>query len=221
MKKLIVILSLLVIIFTGCSSVIKIQESYRADNYDFTLIHDSNIKFVGTDKIYLKEFVNTFKDEYSDKNKLNDKLFELFSIEFKKQIPGTKLSRLEIKIPKILSGDLSFKDYNKNLIDSFFTSLDTDYLVFLNSIEIGNSYKYSHYYNPNTNATTSSSTEDCIVLLEVECWDVINQKRILRFKGLGSDTVNFYAFLSSLNDAIEKAVRHSVEFIKNEGIYNY
>ena len=111
MKKLIVILSLLVIIFTGCSSVIKIQESYRADNYDFTLLHDSNIKFVGTDKIYLKEFVNTFKDEYSDKNKLNDKLFELFSIEFKKQIPGSKLSRLEIKIPKILSGDLSFKDY--------------------------------------------------------------------------------------------------------------
>lgn len=221
MKKLIVILSLLVIIFTGCSSVIKIQESYRADNYDFTLLHDSNIKFAGPDKIYLKEFVNTFKDEYSDKNKLNDKLYELFSIEFKKQIPGTKLSRLELKIPTILSGNLSFKEYNKNSIDSFFISLDTDYLVFVNSIEIGNAIDSYQHYNASTGTYSSSSTEDCIVLLEVECWDVINQERILRFKGIGSDTVNFWAFLSSLNDAMEKAVSHSVEFIKNEGIYNY
>ena len=103
------------------------------------------------------------------------------------------------------------------LVNLFFTNLDADFLVYVNNIEIGNSYTHDQYFNANTNSSTTSTTEYCEVALEVECWDVDKQKRILRFKGLGSDSVVFFTFLSSLNKAINEAVKNSVTFIKNGG----
>ena len=60
MKKLLIIL--IVIIFSGCAKVIKIQESFRSENYDFSLVQNSKIKFGGTTKIFLKEFKKTFNE---------------------------------------------------------------------------------------------------------------------------------------------------------------
>ncbi len=216
MNKILIFLFL--ISLSACSSVTNIQESFRAEDYDFTLLYNSKIKFAGTEKIFLKEFVKTFNDEYPDAKKLNNKLFDLFSKEFKYQIPGVKLSRLESKVPQVLQGDLSFKNYNQALVDSFFSSLKSDYLIFINSIEISNTYENSQYYNAATSSMSGSSLEDCIISIEVKCWDVSDQKRLLRFKGLGRDTVVLFSYLSSLNDAIQNAVAHSVEYIKDKAI---
>ena len=209
---------LCVIAISACSSVNYIQESFKADDFDFDKLKNSEIKFAGTEKIYLKEFNKTFSDEYSDTNKLNDKLYDLFSREFKIQIPGIKLSRLESEVPQVLQGNLSFKNYNQALLDNFFSSLKSDYLIFISSIEISNAYDNSQYFNAATNTMSGSSLEDCIISMEVECWDVVNQKRLLRFKGIGKDTVILFSYLSVLNIAMQNAVVHSVEYIKDKVI---
>lgn len=213
-----ILIFLYVISISACSSVTNIQESFKSKDFNFTLLYNSKIKFAGTEKIYLKEFVKTFNDEYSDTSKLNNKLYDLFSQDFKSQIPCAKLSRLKSKVPSILKGDLSFKNYSKALVDSFFNKLDSDYLIFINNIEINNAYENLHYYNAATSTMSGSSLENCIVSMEIECWDVANQKRLLRFKGLGRDTVVLFSYLRSLNGAIRNAVAHSVEYIKDKAI---
>jgi len=215
MKKLLIVL--IVILFAGCTKSIRIQESFRSDNYDFGLMESSKIKFGGTTKIFLKEFVDTFNDEYSDTTKLNDKLYTVFTDEFSKQMPQVNLAKLETEIPKELLGELSFKESNLEAVNLFFTNLDAEFLIFINNIEIGNSYQTNQYFNANTNTTSTSTTEYCQIAIEVECWDVDKQKRILRFKGLGSDSVVFFTFLKSLNNAIDEAIKNSVTYIKNGG----
>src|SRR5210317_1658144 len=108
MKKLLIVL--IVILCAGCTKSIRIQESFKSDNYDFSLMQSSNIKFGGTTKIFLKEFVDTFNDEYSDTTKLNDKLYTVFADEFGKQMPQVSLTKFENEIPKELLGELSFKE---------------------------------------------------------------------------------------------------------------
>lgn len=215
MKKLLIIL--IVILISGCTKGIRIQESFKSENYDFSSIQSSKIKFGGTTKIFLKEFVDTFNDEYSDTTKLNDKLYTVFSNEFGKQMPQASLARLETEIPKELLGELSFKESNLESVNLFFSNLDSDFFLFINNIEISNSYQTNQFYNANTHTTSTSSTENCQVSIEVECWDVDKQKRILRFKSLGSDSVVFFTFLKSLNNAIGEAIKNSVTFIKNGG----
>jgi len=216
MNKILILL--FVLTFSAFSSVKNIQESFKSEDSDFTLLYNSKIKFGGTDKIYLKEFVKTFNDEYSDKSKLNNKLFELFSKEFKIHTPGIKFLRLESQIPQVIKGDISSKNGNKTLLDSFFDTLDSDYLIFIKSIEINNAYENLSYYNAATSTMSGSSSEKCIVFMEVELWDVANQRCLLTFKGIGRDTVILFSYLSSLNGAIKNAVAHSVEYIKNEAI---
>ena len=103
MKKLLVIIA--VVMLSGCAKVIKIQESFRSDNYDFSTIQNSRIKFSGTTKIYLKEFKKTFTEEYSDTTKLNNKLYELFVKEFGLQMSQVNIARVENEIPKELLGE--------------------------------------------------------------------------------------------------------------------
>ena len=213
-----ILIFLFAISISACSFVTNIQESFKSEDSDFTLLLNSKINFAGTEKISLKEFVKTFNDEYSDKSKLNNKLFELFSKEFRIQIPGIKFSRLESQIPQVIQGDISSKNGNKALLDSFFDTLDSDYLIFIKSIEINNAYENLQYYNAATSTMSGSSSEKCIVFMEVELWDVANQRCLLRFKGIGRDTVILFSYLSSLNGAIKNAVAHSVEYIKNEAI---
>jgi hypothetical protein len=209
-----ILIFLCVISISACSSVTNIQESFKSEDSEFNLLLNSKIKFAGTEKIYLKEFVKTFSDEYSDTSKLNNKLYDLFLKEFKTQIPGIKFSRSESQTSQILQDELSFRNYNKALPDSFFNKLDSDYLIFIKSIEINNAYENLQFYNAATSSMSGSSSEKCIVLMEVELWDVANKKRLLRFKGIGRDTVFLFSYLNSLNGAIQNAVAHSVEYIR-------
>ncbi|MGD8306305.1 MAG: hypothetical protein PVF17_06595 [Ignavibacteria bacterium] len=212
-KSLVILFALIVI---SCSSTTYIQESFAAEDYDFIALHNSNIEFAWTEKILLNEFVKTFNDEYSDTNKLTNKLFALFSNEFKHQIPGIKLSQLEINVPPILQHGISLSNQNQTIAERFFASLESDYIIVINSIEIDGADENSQYYNPATSTISGSSSEECVVSLDIEIWDIKNQKRILRFFGLGTDTVVLFSYLSSLNNAMKEAVAYSVKFIKGK-----
>jgi hypothetical protein len=207
-----------ILILSGCSSALKIEESFKAENFDFSLLSKSKITFVGTEKIYLREFKKTFKDEYSDTSKLNLKLFETFSEELKKKNSKSMITYYDKKIPKVFLGDLSFKEFDKIEIDSFFKELNSDILLLVNNIEISNKYEPTQNFNSTNNTMTSSSSEDCVVTIEFECWDVKNQKRILSYKSHGKDTVFLILYLNALNNAIEEAINNSVEYILNNGV---
>jgi len=209
-----------VILLTACSPALKFQESFVSNDLNFYLMKGSSITVFGVSNIILTEFKETFKDEYSDTSQLNIKILSDFKAQFAMQIPSIKVKSDQRKIPASLVGEFSFKDDNKALIDEFFRSVNTEYLLFVNTLEIGNSYNtYTHFNTtPNMPGTMmTSSTEECKVSAEIECWDVKNQKRVFKIKSYGSSTVILFTFLNSLNNAISEAIENGVKYIADNG----
>jgi hypothetical protein len=215
MKK--IFLFLLVVTLTGCSAGIKYQESFLSKDLSFTNIKNSTVTVFGASNIILTEFKKTFADEYSDTTKLNNKIITDFKTEFANQIPSVKIKSGQGKIPEALVGEFSFKDNNTSLINDFFNNLNSDYLIFVNTLDIGNDYNNYTNFNPSTNMSSTYSTEDCKVAADIECWDVKNQKRIFKVKSYGSSTVVLYTFLASLNSAISEAIENGVKYIADNG----
>jgi hypothetical protein len=208
---------LLAVILTACSAGIKYQESFHSNDLSFTNLKNSTVTVFGASSIILTEFKNTFADEYSDTTKLNNKIITDFKTHFTNQIPTIKIKSGQGKIPAALVGEFSFKDNDTLLLNNFFTSLNSDYLVFVNTLDIGNAYNTYTNFNPATNMSSTSSTEECKVSAEIECWAVKNQKRIFKVKSYGSSTVILFTFLNSLNSAISEAIENGVKYIADDG----
>jgi hypothetical protein len=214
MRKLL-IMPLIFLIFS-CSSSLKIQESYHSENINFDKIKNSKISICGVSSISLDEFIKTFNDEYSDSAKLDNKIISTFSSEFKKIIPSVTPVEINEKIPAELSGEFSFKENNSEEVSEFFNSLETDYLIFVNNISVGNAYN-TYFYPTSYGMMSGGQTENCVVSIEVELWDVDQQKRLMKFRAGGVDEVFFFAYLSALNGAIERSVTTAVSFINKDG----
>ena len=214
MKKL-AILPMIFLIFS-CSSALKIQESYRAHRINFTKIKKSEIAICGVSSVSLDEFTKTFTDEYSNSGKLDNKIISTFSREFKILIPSVTPVEIYEKIPAALSGEFSFKENSTEEVSDFFNSLETDYLIFVNNISVGNAYN-EYFYPTSYSMMSRGQNESCVVSIEVELWDVVQQKRLMKFRAGGVDEVLFFAYLSALNGAIERSVATAISFINNNG----
>lgn len=209
-----------VILLTACSPALKFQESFVSKDLNFYLMKGNSLTVFGVSNITLSEFKETFKDAYSDTSKLNIKIISDFKTQFAIQIPSMKVKSDQRKIPTALVGEFSFKDDNKAEIDNFFNSVSTDYMLFVHNLDIGNSYNtYTHFNaNPNMPGTMmTSTTEDCKISAEIECWDVKQQKRLFRIKSFGSSTVVLFTFLNSLNSALSEAIENGVKYIADNG----
>lgn len=215
MKLFFVFLS--VVLLTACSPSLKFQESYVSKDLKFNEVKSGSITVYGASNIILNEFIQTFKDEYSDTIKLNNKIVTDFKTQFSKQIPTAKIISGKGTIPSAMIGEFSFKDNNHSVVDSFFNSLVSDYLIFINTLQIGNEWEYNTTYNPTTNMSSGYSSEKCKVETEIECWQVKDQKRLYKIKSYGSDTVILFTFLSSLNSAISEAIENGVKYIADDG----
>lgn len=202
-----------VILLTACSPALKFQESFVSKDLNFNSLKNSSITVYGTSNIILTEFVETFKSEYSDTTKLNNKIITDFKTQFSKQIPTAKIITGKGTIPPAMVGEFSFKDNNVSIVDSFFNNLTSDYLIFVNTLQIGNEWKYY----PSTNTSGGYSSEKCKAETEIECWDVKEQKRLYKIKSYGSDTVVLFTFLSSLNSAISESIENGVKYIADDG----
>lgn len=204
-----------VILLTACSPALKFQESFVSKELNFNSLKNSSITVYGTSNIILTEFVETFKSEYSDTTKLNNKIITDFKEHFAKQIPTATIKSGVGKIPSALIGELSFNQNNISQVDNFFKSINTDYMLFVSALEVGNAYQtYTHY---NNNMAMTNSTEECKVETDIEAWDVKNQKRIFKIKSYGSSTVILFTFLNSLNSALSEAIENGVKYIADNG----
>jgi len=219
MKKLFLIPVFFVIY--SCSSALKIQDTYQARDINFKHIQNSNIAIYGVNSITLSEFMKTFRDEYSDTTRLNDKILSEFSKEFKMLIPSVSLVEKNAKVPLILTGEFSFKEDNSKEVSEFFNGLGTDYLIFINNISVGNSLVYSTYFvTSGRGIMNGGTTEQCVVNMEVELWDVHQQKRLMKFWAGGERSVVLFSFLTALNGAIDNSVETAVKYLKNDGNVN-
>jgi len=214
MKKLLFIPVLLLVY--SCSPALKIQDTYHASDIDFKNIKNSKIAIFGVNSITLTEFVNTFNDEYSDTAKLNNKILSTFSKKFKMLIPSVIPVEESEKIPALLAGEFSFKENNSEDVSKFFDGLETDYLIFVNNISVGNSYN-SYMYSTGYGTFNSGATENCVVNMEIELWNVPQQKRLMKFWAGGDKPVVLFSYLSALNGAIENSVGTAVKYLKNNG----
>lgn len=204
-----------VILLTACSPALKFQESFVSKDLNFNSLKNSSITVYGTSNIILTEFVETFKSEYSDTTKLNNKIITDFKMEFSKQLPKATVKSGVGKIPSALIGELSFNQNNISQVDNFFKSLNTDYMLFVSALEVGNAYQtYTSYSN---NMPMTNSSEECKVETDIEAWDVKNQKRIFKIKSYGSSTVILFTFLNSLNSALSEAIENGVKYIADNG----
>lgn len=217
MKKLVLVS--LVLIICSCSPGLKIQKSYQADDIDFNHLKNSTITLGGVNSISLSEFINTFNDEYSDSTKLDNKIENDFTSQFYKLIPSVTTVKMSEKFPSFLTGELSFKENRNEEASEFFKGLQTDYLLFINNIDVGNAYN-SYVYSTGGNTMATGQTENCVVNIEVELWDVMQQKRIMKFRAGGEKSVVLFSYLAALDDAIENSVITAVEYIKNDGKLN-
>jgi hypothetical protein len=208
---------LLAVTLTACSAGIKYQESFVSKDLSFTNLKNSTVTVFGASNIILTEFKKTFAEEYSDTTILNNKIIMDFKTQFSKQIPNVKLKEGQGKIPGAFVGEFSFNENNTSLVNDFFNNLNSDYLIFVNTLDIGNAYNTYTNFNPATNMSSTSSTEECKVATDIECWDVKNQKRIFKVKSYGSSTVILFTFLTSLNSAISEAIENGVMYIANDG----
>jgi len=219
MKKLFFIPVLFII--CSCSSELLIKDTYHARGIDFNRVQNSNIAIYGVNSITLSEFMKTFRDEYSDTTRLNDKILSEFSKEFKMLIPSVSLVEKNAKVPLILTGEFSFKEDNSKEVSEFFNGLGTDYLIFINNISVGNSLVYSTYFvTSGQGIMNGGTTEQCVVNMEVELWDVHQQKRLMNFWAGGERSVVLFSFLTALNGAIDNSVETAVKYLKNDGNVN-
>lgn len=204
-----------IVLLTACSPSLKFQESFVSKDLNFNSLKNSSITVYGTSNIILTEFVETFKSEYSDTVKLNNKIIIDFKEHFAKQIPMVTVKSGAGNIPSALVGELSFNQNNISQVDNFFKSINTDYMLFVSALEVGNAYQtYTSYSN---NMPITNSSEECKVETDIEAWDVKNQKRVFKIKSYGSSTVILFTFLNSLNSAISEAIENGVKYIADDG----
>ena len=195
----------------SCSSALKIQDTYQARDINFNHIQNSKIAIYGVNSITLNEFVNTFRDEYADTARLNQKIFSTFSKKLNEYMPSVTLVEENKKVPSVLSEDLLFKENNPQ----------TDYLIFINNISVGNSLVYSTYFvTSGSGIMNGGSIEQCSVNMDVELWDVQKQQRLMEFQAGGERSVVLFSFLIALNGAIDNSVETAVKYLKNNGNVN-
>ena len=219
MKKLFLIPVFFVIY--SCSSALKIQDTYQARDINFNHIQNSKIAIYGVNSITLNEFVNTFRDEYADTARLNQKIFSTFSKKLNEYMPSVTLVEENKKVPSVLTEDLLFKENNPEMISEFFNKLHTDYLIFINNISVGNSLVYSTYFvTSGSGIMNGGSIEQCSVNMDVELWDVQKQQRLMEFQAGGERSVVLFSFLIALNGAIDNSVETAVKYLKNNGNVN-
>jgi hypothetical protein len=217
MRKLLFVSLLL--ITCSCSTALKIQESFRSEDIDFNRIKSSKIAICGVNTIILKDFIITFNDEYSDTVKINHKIFSDFENQFKLQIPSVKSVEMSGTTPSFNTEFLSVEENMSQETSGYFSNLDADYLLFIDSLVINNQWSY-HSYSIGNGMMGGGSTEYCVVDIKVELWNVTERKREMSFNAGGDDTVSFFDFLNTMNDAIENSVAAAVEYIKNDGKIN-
>ena len=117
--------------------------------------------------------MKTFRDEYYNTTKLNNKILSIFNKEFSELIPSVTLVEKNEKVPSFLTGEFSIKENNSKEVSKFFNGLGTDYLVFIDNISIGNP---SYFLTRGNSIMSGELAEQCVVNMEVELWDVQHQK---------------------------------------------
>lgn len=198
---------IMLIVLTSCSSLSKIQETYRANEFNLNNIKNSSISFCGTEKIATNDLKSFFNEEYSEKDKFNEKLFNDFQKEFQKNLPTIQLINFPLKSHKTF----------KNEIDNFFSAIKTDYFIWVKSVEIRSKNEFTAIINKNTFGGTANFYY--LATIEIELWSVAEQKQLLSFKGIGEDGISILSKrITTINQAIENSIEHSVEYIKNNAV---
>jgi hypothetical protein len=213
MKKLFFVPILFV--FCSCSSSLLIKDTYRAGDIDFNSVKKSKIAIYGVNSLTVNEFVKTFRDEYYNTTKLNNKILSTFNKEFNELIPSVTSIEKNEKVPSFLTGEFSFKENNSKEVSKFFNGLGTDHLVFINNFSVGNP---SYFLTRGNSIMSGELAEQCVVSMEVELWDVKHQKRLMKYQAGGERTVVLFSLLTALNGAIENSVDTAVRYLKNNGI---
>ena len=158
--------------------------------------------------------MKTFRDEYYNTTKLNNKILSIFNKEFSELIPSVTLVEKNEKVPSFLTGEFSIKENNSKEVSKFFNGLGTDYLVFIDNISIGNP---SYFLTRGNSIMSGELAEQCVVNMEIELWDVQHQKRLMKFRAGGKRTFVLFSLLTALNGAIENSVDTAVRYLKNNG----
>ena len=201
-------------IISSCSSNLLVKDSYRSRDIDFNRVKKSKIAIYGVSSITLNEFVKTFRDEYYNTTKLNNKILSTFNKEFNELIPSVTLIEKNEKVPSFLTGEFSIKENNSKEVSKFFNGLGTDYLVFINNISVGNP---SYFLTRGKSIMSGELAEQCVVNMEIELWDVQHQKRLMKFRAGGKRTFVVFSLLDALNGALENSVETAVMYLKNNG----
>ena len=210
MKKLLLLI-VSAILLSSCTHTITITELYKQDNIDFNKIKEAKITFAGTKNISLREFKKTFNDEYSDTTKLDKYIYNSFVNLFALNMPKAQILLADRKIPAELFGEVSFKTANINNVKNYFENCKSDYLLIIKNIDIANMYvSYS-------TGKSFSSIEYCLIKLEFEYWDVLNQKKIITATAPGMCAVGLFNYLETLNGAIDDAVKNATTYISENG----
>lgn len=212
-----IIVSLLIILLSSsCTSHIRIKQTFKSKDADTSNMRTSSYTVYGTSSISLTDFISTYNDDYANDDAFNKKMMSYLEnkmrIKFKKNV---QLGKGEL--PDYLRGEDSFSSSNRDDVPTFLEQLDTDYLIFLKMITIGSEYTTSTSFDPNTGMSSSNTSEDCIVTLYTEMWDIKGQRKVLEFESIGRSTVFLFAYSTALENSMKNAADNLSKYLYSGG----
>lgn len=212
MKNL-TLISILVLLFSvGCMKKM-VYTNFQADDFELNKVKNSSIVMYSNNNVDVREFKKTFVKEYGTSENFLKKIAVTMKNKLSEVYPEARIRIDSTETPEFLLGEISFSEESQERAREFFANLNEDYLFVAKKAIITNSYTHQTA-RPGGTATT---TENCIVVLEFEIWNVNDKSKMLNFEATGSAGKILFFSGTALKSSVKNAIKNAVNYIKKNG----
>lgn len=201
-----------ILMLMGCSRT-YVYEKFREPAFDPTSLSNRSMIMFGPTQINLTEFKKTYYNTYeSDSAFVDDILHRLKQSVFSNQL--TDNCRVHEPFDGSFLNTQTFDIEKVQNVNQIFSNIDEDFILSISEIDLGNEIEYTHSSNPQGIPQTSS-TENCVVRLQIQIWDKSKKTKVLEFESYGKEPVSFFMFETAMNHAMDQAVDHATHYLKS------
>ena len=214
----IIISVLLILISSSCTSHIKIKQTFKSKDVDSSTFRKASYTVYGTTNISLTDFTKTYDEDFKNDEAFNEKMTSFLESKLRLKFKNN-VQLGSGDLPDYLRGEDSFANNKREDVPAFLDKQNSDYLIFLKMVTIGSEYTSTTNYNANTGMSTTNTSEDCIVTLFAEMWDVKAKRKVLEFESIGRSTVFLFAFSTALESSMKNAADNMAKYLYSGGKY--
>lgn len=200
----------LLLVTTSCITPQYVTNITKHNNLENTTEKTATV--VGLERVFVHDYKKTLYKNFENELDFSHKFSEAFANSLVENSVFIKTKVDYSSDWNHINTMTSKKSYLK--INTLLANCKTDYLIFIDELEIHQKIEHNASYNNQNPGMTNTTTEWIVLKGTVKIFDVKSHNPIIEFNVFSEDKIFLFSYSKSMFDARAKFIENAITFLK-------